>query len=231
MNTLLNRVKHAGGQQMLDFKQYEAVIFDMDGTLLDSMSMWLKIDEDYLSVRGYTVPEDLNKQIEGMSFTETAEYFKNRFNLPESTDVIKAEWIEMADGYYRNKVQMKPGAMCLLEHLNQLNIPMAVATSSSRHLAEAALKAHGIDRFFSVVKTSCEVEKGKPFPFIYLKAAEELAVNPVNCLAFEDTEAGVDSALGAGMTVVAIYDDMWVPFMDDIKAKSHYYLNSFNELF
>ena len=94
-----------------------AVIFDLDGTLMDSMWMWRDIDIEYLGRYGLCPPEGLDVIIEGMGFTETAEYFKSRFRIPDSIDEIKAAWIQMSIEKYRNELTLKPGALRLLQYL------------------------------------------------------------------------------------------------------------------
>ena len=95
----------------------KAVLFDLDGTLVDSMWMWGAIDVEYLGRHGLEVPAGLQQAIEGMSFSETAIYFKERFCLPDSLDVIKAEWISMSREKYAHEVPLKPGAREFLEYL------------------------------------------------------------------------------------------------------------------
>lgn len=215
----------------LDFSAYQAVIFDMDGTLLDSMWMWLQIDIDFLAKHGHELPVDLQKCIEGKSFTETAQYFIERFGLEATVDELKSEWTGMAEEYYLTRVHLKQKGHKLLRTLKDLGIPMGIATSNGRILAEKTLEANQIVHYFDSIRTSCEVERGKPHPDVYLKVAEDLGVNPSKCLAFEDTEAGVDSALAAGMTVVAIYDESSKAYTDELKEKAHFYIDGFADLF
>ncbi len=144
---MLNRVK--------------AVIFDLDGTIVDSMWIWEQIDIDFLAKRGIRLPNDLQKAIEGMSFTETAIYFKNRFNLKESIEEIKEEWNAMAYDFYKNRVPLKKGVNEFIKYLKQKNIKLGIGTSNSRELAIEVLKTHNILHYFDTIRTSCEVEKGE----------------------------------------------------------------------
>ena len=188
-------------------KHTEAVIFDLDGTLVDSMGMWKEIDVDFLGRFGYTVPENLQKEIEGMSFSETAAYFQNRFSLPMSLDKIKACWNEMAMEQYSNKIRLKPGAEDFLKSLKQKQIRTGIATSNSRELVEAVTGANGVRDLFDAVVVGCQVPKGKPSPDVYLFAAEKISVLPEHCLVLEDLPAGNLAGNRAGMTVWAVDDE------------------------
>lgn len=211
-------------------KDYEAVIFDLDGTLVDSMWIWEQIDIDFLKDRGHDLPKDLQKEIEGMSFSETANYFKTRFNLDEDVETIKSVWINMANTFYGDKIKLKKGIQELLDILKEKNIKMGIGTSNSRELAEEVLKQNGVRDYFEVLITSCDVNKGKPEPDVFLKAAEEMHVNPDLCLVFEDTHAGVLAGKAAGMDVIAIYDALSEEYMEEIKASADHYLMCFSDL-
>ena len=185
----------------------KAVIFDLDGTLIDSMWVWEKIDVEYLKKRGLSLPEDLREKISHLSFEETAKYFKLRFNLFDSIDEIIAEWNSMAIDEYSHNVFLKPGAKKFLELLKKNNIKIGLATSNSKLLLEIALKNNSIYHFFDTIVTTNEVSRGKDFADVYLLAAERLGVSPENSLVFEDIFPAVLSAKAAGMRVVGVYDN------------------------
>ena len=145
-------------------KTYKAVIFDLDGTLIDSMWVWEKIDEAFLANYGITPPRDMDEALEGKSFTETAIYFKERFQIPESVDEIKAAWNDLAWDFYTQQVPLKEGVKNFLNYLKHHHIKIGIATSNNMPLVQAVLAQLEISRYFDVVRTSCEVEKGKPHP-------------------------------------------------------------------
>lgn len=215
---------------MLALQDIEAIIFDLDGTLIDSMWIWKQIDIDFLEKRGIVLPNDLQKDIEGMSFTETAHYFINRFDLKESLESIQSEWNEMAKQFYRTHIKLKDMVLPLIEYANAHDIKLGIGTSNSRELLNEVVMAHGIHHYFESMRTSCEVDKGKPSPDIFLKVAEDLGIAPDRCLVFEDTHAGVLAAKRAGMHVIAIYDELSEPYQEAIKADADRFIYSFSEI-
>ena len=191
----------------IDLNDFEAVIFDLDGSLVDSMWMWKAIDIEYLEGFGITAPKDLQKEIGGRSFVETAIYFKERFSLPDSIEKIGDDWNRMAFDKYTHEVPLKDGAYNFLSLCEEKGIKLGIASSNSTELIEQVLSSHGIRDKFLSIKSGTEVLKGKPAPDIYLLVAKELGVDPSKCLVFEDLVDGITAARNAGMTVVAVSDD------------------------
>lgn len=184
----------------------DAVIFDMDGTLIDSMGIWSDIDKTFLSQRGLFVPDDLKAQIEGKSFHETAVLFKERFSLPESLEEIKQIWHAMAYERYARGMKLKEGAGEFLQVLGSIHKKTGIATSNSRELTECCLRDIGVLSCFDTIVTANEVVNGKPRPDIYQKAAQNLGVEPSRCVVFEDTGAGIMAGNVAGMITCAVFD-------------------------
>lgn len=207
-----------------------AVLFDLDGTLVDSMWVWKDIDVEFLSDYGIELPNDLQSDIEGMSFTETAMYFKNRFGFKESVDDIKRIWNDMAYERYTKIIPMKEGALEFLNYLKAKGIKTGIATSNSRELVTGMLHAKNINDLFDIIKTSCDVNAGKPAPDIYLRSAEELNVSPKNCLVFEDIPMGILAGKNANMRVCSVYDDYSKNQESKKRALADYYINTFNEV-
>lgn len=209
----------------------EAVIFDVDGTLLDSMWVWTEVDRIYIEKYNLVVPDDFHKAIEGMSFTETAQYFLDTFSTLHLTiDEVKTEWVELSRELYRTKVELKPGAEAFLKRMYEKEIPLGIATSNTRQLVEEVLKALHVDKYFSVICTACEVKAGKPAPDVYLKAAEELHVRPENCLVFEDVPNGILAGKNAGMRVCAVDDVFSRPYETEKRQLADYYIHDYSEL-
>lgn len=212
-------------------KDIKGVIFDMDGTLIDSMHVWRDIDEEFLGSRNLTAPKSMTQDVEGMSIHETAVYFKETFNLPESTEEITQLWNDMAFDRYANSLQLKPYARKLLDELVKRRIKIGIATSNSRKLVTECLNAHGITDMFAAVVTGCDVNHGKPDPEIYLTAAENMGVFPCSCLVFEDVVKGIQAGISAGMTTCAVYDEFSRDTDDEKRRLADYYIDSFEELF
>ena len=194
------------------------------------MWIWKQIDIDFLEKRGHTLPEDLQKEIEGMSFTETATYFIDRFELKESLEEIKDEWNEMANHFYAKEIKLKENVHLIIEYAKRHGIKLGIGTSNSRELLMTVLEANNIQSDFESIRTSCEVNKGKPNPDIFLKVAEDLGVSPQSCLVFEDTHAGIMAGKNAGMKVVAIYDALSEPYTEMIKEDADYYIFDYAEI-
>lgn len=181
-------------------------IFDLDGTLLDSMDVWEKIDIDFLQKRGIPVPADYIKTVLPMTFPQVASYTKKRFALSDSTLDMMAEWNAMALYAYGNTVKMKPGAKEYLLRLRKLGAKMAVATSLPTILYEAVLHNHGIYDWFDVCIATDAVGAGKTDPAIFIHVAEKLGLPPGDCVVFEDILPAVKSAKSIGMAVYGVYD-------------------------
>ena len=141
-------------------EQIESVIFDLDGTLVDSMWLWHEIDVEFLGQRGLELPETYQKDIEGMSFTETAIYTKELFHLSESVEELKEIWNRMAMEKYANEVPFKPGAEKFLQYCKSRNIPVGIATSNSRELVEAVGKSLHFEEYIQEIVTACDGSTG-----------------------------------------------------------------------
>lgn len=209
----------------------EAVIFDLDGSLVDSMWLWHAIDVEYLGRFGYQPPDDLQAQIEGMSFSETAVFFKEHFHLPDSLDKIKEDWNRMAWDKYAHEVPLKPGVKEFIVECKDRGIKLGIATSNSRELVENVLDVHCLRDSFNVVTTGCEVAHGKPAPDIYNAVAASLQVRPENCLVFEDIVAGIQAGKSAGMKVCAVEDEYSMYQMEQKKALADYYIKDYYHFF
>lgn len=212
-------------------KNTDAVIFDLDGSLVDSMWMWRAIDIEYLGRFGIPLPEDLQSKIEGMSFSETAVYFKEFFHIPDSLEKIKDDWNRMAWDKYANEVPLKSGIPEFLRGCRKHGIKLGIATSNSRELVENIVEVHKLRDYFSCIMTGCDVAHGKPAPDIYLAVSEKLRVNPERCLVFEDIIPGIQAGKSAGMKVCAVEDAYSLQTKENKKALADFYIEDYFNLF
>lgn len=211
-------------------RDIKGAIFDMDGTLIDSMWVWDKIDVDFLKKRNIELPSDLRENIEHLSFDDTAEYFKKRFNLKDSADEIKNEWNNMAYYEYAHNVPLKPYAKEYLSMLKSHGIKIGLATSNSILLLETVLKKHNIYKFFDNITTTNETGKSKNFPDVYLLSAKKLNIVPCSCIVFEDILPAIIAAKAAGMKVVGVFDSYSEPHWSQIMRISDLSIKSYYEL-
>lgn len=208
----------------------DAIIFDVDGTIADSMWMWKQIDIEYLGRFGIKLPEDLQKKIEGMSFRETAIYFKNTFGITDAIEKMMDDWNEMAAHKYQYEITLKPGVLQFINICKEKRIPLGIATSNSVELLSYFLKAQNLERVFEVIITGSDGLKGKPAPDMYLEVAKRLNVEPSRCLVFEDIIPGILAGKRAGMKVCAVDDLYSKDVLLEKKKEADYFIDSFEEL-
>jgi len=208
----------------------QGAIFDMDGTIIDSMWVWYTINKDYLYKRNLSMPSDLKEKIETMTFRESALYFKERFHIKDSVETIMDEWNEMAKSSYSNSVKLKPGVYEYLTKLKEKDIKIGLATSNYSKLVDLALSQNNIKHFFDAITTTEEVEREKSFPDIYLLTAKKLNVEPENCVVFEDILPAIKGAKLAGMTVVGVQDEYSLDQWESIMEYSDHWIEKYDEL-
>lgn len=179
-------------------------IFDLDGTLLDSLWVWDEVDEIFLTRRGLTVTPDYKQAVAHMGAANTARYTIERFGLHETPEQIMEEWHTLAFEAYRDRVLLKPFVYELLEQLEKQQIQVAAATSSDRTLIEPCLKRLHIFDQFEHIMTVGEVGHDKSSPVIYQMAAARMGLSPAQCIVFEDILRAVQTAKSAGFFTVAV---------------------------
>lgn len=208
----------------------KGAIFDLDGTLLDSMGVWRRIDEDFLGKRGIHVPDDYLKAITAKNFQDAADYTIERFGLKESADAIMAEWFDMAIDAYTNDVALKPFVKEYMQMLRENDIKIAAATSSDARLFEPCLKHHGIYGWFDAFSVTAEVKRGKGYPDVYENAAEKLGLKAADCVVYEDILKGVEGARLGGFYVIGVEDVHSSYEKEEIQKEADRYITTFEEL-
>lgn len=209
----------------------EAIIFDIDGTLADSMGVWTKIDDLFLEKYGLTEPEDFHEGMEGKSYSETAQYFLDLFpTLTHTREELEEEWFHMAYDMYEHEVMLKPGVYEFICQMKAQGMKLGVATSNNRELAEIFLKAHDVFEKLDAMWTAGEAGAGKPAPNVYLRVAEQLGVSSEHCLVFEDVPMGILAGKNAGMKVCAVED--WFSKKQEEKKRelADYYIQDYTDI-
>lgn len=195
------------------------------------MWVWEEVDVDYVKRYQLVEPEGFYEAIEGMSFTDVAKYYKKTFpQIRDSVEQIKADWMEMGYRLYRDEVELKSGVKEFLEELKKRGIKIGIATSNDRDMTEMVLEARGILQEFDAICTSDEVKIGKPAPDVYLKAAEDLGVDPKDCLIFEDVSAGLMAGKSAGMKTCAVADKFSEDQIEKKRALADYFIQDYFEV-
>jgi HAD superfamily hydrolase (TIGR01509 family) len=188
----------------------EAVVFDLDGVLVDSEHVWDEARQGLAEERGATWPEGASRDMMGMSSPEWSRYMHDVVGLPEKPTEISAEVVRRLEAIYHEELPLFPGAVAAVERL-AVHWPLGLASSSNRELIDLVLVLSGLGRSFRATVSSEEVARGKPAPDVYLEAAHRLGVDPKTCAAVEDSENGIRAARAAGMRVVAIPNAQYPP--------------------
>jgi HAD superfamily hydrolase (TIGR01509 family) len=206
----------------------EAVIFDLDGLLIDSESVWDEARRDYVAEHGGTWREAATREMMGMSSVEWSRYVAERLGVDRPPEVISAEVAGRVAELYRKRLPLMPGALDAIRRLAK-RWPLGLATSSNREVIDLVLELAGIAELFRTTVSSEEVGRGKPAPDVYLEAASRLGVEPGACAAIEDSHNGIVSAHAAGMRVIAVPNPRFPPDDDALELAARV-LRSLDEL-
>jgi HAD superfamily hydrolase (TIGR01509 family) len=206
----------------------QALVFDLDGVLLDSEHLWDDVREALVRERGGRWHDRAQAEMMGMSSREWSRYMHDVIELPETPDEINAEVVRRLLARYEERLPLIAGAVEAVQRLGR-EFRLAVASSSNRPVIDAVLRVAGLQEQFEVTVSSEEVERGKPAPDVYLEAARRLALVPQACAAVEDSANGIRSARAAGMRVLAIPNRRYPPAPDAL-AQADVVLSSLEEL-
>lgn len=208
----------------------KAIIFDMDGTLLDSLSIWADSDRQFIEGLGYSYDHAHSMAMKTMHFDSACDYLIETYSLKLSSKEIGERILHIVKDKYIHDVPIKEGAEEFLEDCMQKGIKMCVATSNKKELAVGTLSARGIDRYMDFTLTSDEVGCGKESPLIFLRAAEMLGAKPCETAVFEDSIHAVTSAKEAGFYVVGVHDPLSEEEFAQIEKAADKTIRSFNEI-
>lgn len=205
-------------------------IFDLDGTILDSMHVWENLGSNYLISLGKTPEEDLLAKLEVMSLKESAKYFIDYYKIDKTVEEIIQGVNATIMDYYQNIIPMKDGVSELMEALKQKGVKISLATASERPLAEAALKRLDLLKYFDAIFTCSEVGCCKNTADIYEEALKAIGTEKETTYVFEDAYFAIKTAKEAGFKVIGIYDKFNERHVEDIKKESHKFIRSYREL-
>ena len=208
--------------------QVKGAIFDLDGTLLDSMGVWDTVGDRFLIQRGIAPPPQLRRTLKPMRLTEAIAYLKERYQLKEPISQLMQEATALIEPDYRHNILLKPTALPFLETLAAYKIPLCIATATDRPLAEAAIRRLKIDHYFSDLITCTEVGIGKDRPDIYFHALSLLGTAQDETIVFEDARHAVETAAAAGFHVAAVYDPSAKTDAAAIQKAADWYLPTYD---
>ncbi len=208
----------------------KGAIFDLDGTLIDSMPIWQNLSFDFLTARGVTPKPDLREKVSTMFLRESSEYVIEEYNLDCTVEDVLSFMHERINDFYINRVPPKADAFEFLNKLKANGVKMCVATATERRLAVAALKLNGMLEFFDEIFTCAEIGLSKQNPEIFELALKSLGTKKEETLVFEDAPHAVQTANDAGFPVIAIFDEAAEKYSEKIKSASKKYIHKYTEL-
>ncbi|MBR6385375.1 MAG: HAD family phosphatase [Ruminococcus sp.] len=209
----------------------KSVIFDLDGTLIDSMKIWYDVDRNFLKHMGVkNIPEGISEKMKTLTIEKAADYFINKFNFDVSPEYVINKIRELVRIEYEENIPLKPYAKELLEFLKENNIPCGIATATYRSLAESVLKRCGIYDYFRFILNDSDYPKGKKCPDIFFGAAERLNTLPCETLVVEDSLHALRTAAGAGFPTVAVYEETAFKEENEIKKTADMYFYSLKDI-
>lgn len=213
------------------FSGIQGCIFDLDGTLVDSLGIWSEIDKKFFRIHNMKAPEDYEKRIAHMNFKDIAIFTKEEYGFTESIDEIMKIWTDWSIEAYRSEIKAKPGAKEFLAYIHdELKLPVCLATANRKELYEPCLKNNDILSYFDYAMNVNEINSTKSEPKIYLSLAEKMGTLPENALVFEDILIAITTAHNAGFKVAAIYDKGNKKDSDSIIKTADFYITSYKDI-
>lgn len=186
----------------------KAILFDADGTLMDSIASWRKALKTVLERREYSYSEEDFQTLIPLTTKEGGAYLKEKYGFSETGDEIAAEYLGLVESFYATEVELKKGVREALEYYAGRDIPMAIVTSSERILIEAACKRHGISQYFQGLYICSELGTSKRNPDIFVNTAKVLGAEPEETLVYEDSDYAIETAVKAGFKVIKVIDEL-----------------------
>ena len=216
---------------MTDIKNIKGAIFDLDGTILDSMFIWSEIGYKFLEKKNIHLPAGADEQFTTMSLMEAAEYYIKHFDNTATIEGIVADINSLVENFYFNEVLKKPGIEEFLEFLKNRGVKMCVATATDKYMVENALERNGLLHYFSEIYTCNGVGAGKNSSLIYDISLEHLGTTKEETFVFEDALYAIETANKAGYNIVGIKDVSEKADPEVIKGYCNYFINNYKEIY
>ena len=208
--------------------KFKGAIFDMDGTIIDSLmfwdSLWKSIGETYMNDASFKPSDEVNKKVRTMIYTDAMAYFKECYNIPESTENFVRFTSEGLNDFYKNTAKAKDGAKELLSYLKKKNVTLCLASASAMPQVKYVLQYHGLLEYFDFVLSCADIGVGKERPDIYLLAKDRMGFKPEEICVFEDSYVALETAKNAGFQTVGVYDQ-YSPGKERLKSAADVYLD------
>jgi HAD superfamily hydrolase (TIGR01509 family) len=217
---------------MIKAIQLRGAIFDMDGTVLDSMPCWETVGLRYLLDRNISIPDvdGLARRLKTTTLPQAAQLYQREFGITDSTARICADITAMIERDYRETAPLKPHIRGLLQRLQRAQVTMCIATATDRVLAEAALTRLGVRRYFSFIHTCQELHTNKHESVIFDQSAQRMGTKKADTVVFEDALHAIQTAVAAGYRVVGIYDDSAKAEREQIRQLCHSYVEDWDDV-
>ena len=211
-------------------REITAVIFDMDGTLIDSTGLWHEIDKRFFARRNMDLPKDYAQHIVHLGLKQAAIFTKETYGIKETPDEIIQEWRQMAADFYINEVQLKDGALDLLKLFKEKGLKLSIATANDPELYMPCIKRLGIGSYFDFIDDVNISQKGKEDGKIYLDLVDKMQSKPENTLVLEDMPTCLKTVHSIGFLTIAVYDKASEKYEEEKRSNSDLFINNFNEL-
>lgn len=206
------------------------IIFDLDGTLIDSNTLWQEVDHEFLSRRGLTITPEYVALVTRSIFPIAAQITIDYYGVTDTPEEIMAEWEALADHHYRELVPLKSGASALLEHLKSRQLPLALFTASRPSLCYACLEHYHLTEYFDRIIFAEEIGLEKHDPACFQKLSEMLAIPPEQCTLIDDSPENCATARASGMNTIGVYDAFRKNQQDELRRIANRYVYSLEEL-
>ena len=207
----------------------KGAIFDLDGTLINSMSIWQDLAVEFLKTKNITTDSSINLKLNQMGIYESCKFYKEEFNLPQTVEEIVKDMEKIIEDFYRDDTTVKEGLIELLEYFQKNGVKMYVATANNRYITDLVLKARDIDKYFSGLISCDDINKSKLFPDVYEKAMEIIGTEKSETIVFEDVLHAIKTSKKADFIVCGIYDEYSKCDAKSIKEIADIYLNSYKD--